>query len=249
MEVKMQTPKKQCETGSEKVMAFLQARMGSTRLPGKVLMRLQGKSILERAVSRLRAAPDVNEVAVLTTCLHEDDCIVEHARNLGVQVHRGPGQDVLRRFQEAAEKFNPGIIVRATADNPLIEISSIARIVFALRSGNLDYCMEGDLPYGAATEVCTASALERTHQAARDPRYREHVTLHMKEHPAEFRVAYLRAPESLRYPRLRITVDTPEDLAFMDHLLSRVPEGNGPVPLKDYIPFALTMFQERECKA
>jgi len=240
-------PNKQSESG-EKVMAFLQARMGSTRLPGKVLMRIQGKSILERAIARLRAAPDVDEVAVLTTCLHEDDCIVDEAQRLKALVYRGPGQDVLRRFQEASEKFKPGIIIRATADNPLIDISSVGRIVLALRSGHLDYCMEVDLPYGAATEVCTAPALAKTQEMARDPRYREHVTLHIKEHPDDFCISYLRAPDFLRFPQVRITVDTPEDLAFMERLISHVPEGNRPAALKEYIPFAVTMFKsERVC--
>lgn len=226
-------------------MAFLQARMGSTRLPGKVLMPIQGKSILERAVSRLRASAGIDAVAVLTTSLHEDDCIVEEARRLGALVYRGPGQDVLRRFQEAAEKFKPGIILRATADNPLIEIGSVARIVLALRSTNIDFCMENDLPYGAATEAFTAEALAKTHAMTRDPRHREHVTLHIKENSGEFRVTYLRAPEFVRYPQLRFTVDTPEDLSFMDRLISQVPEGNGPVPLTQYIPFALALFREK----
>jgi spore coat polysaccharide biosynthesis protein SpsF len=225
-------------------MAFLQARMGSTRLPGKVLMPIQGKSILERAVSRLRASEGIDAVAVLTTSLHEDNCIVDEARRIGALVYRGPGQDVLRRFQEAAEKFRPGVIIRATADNPLIDIGSVSRIVLALRSANMDFCTENDLPYGAATEAFTGEALAKTHAMTTDPRHREHVTLHIKENPGEFRAAYLRAPEFLRYPRLRVTVDTPEDLSFMDRLISRVPEDNEPVPLKEYIPFALSMFQE-----
>jgi len=238
--------KEQSDGRQAKVMAFLQARMGSTRLPGKALMRIQGKSILERAIRRLRAASGIDEVAVLTTGLHEDDRIVEEARRLGVLVYRGPGQDVLRRFQEASLKFMPGIVVRATADNPLIDVGSIGRIIHAVRSDKLDYCTEGDLPYGAATEACTAAALAKTHELATDPRHREHVTLHIKENPGQFRIAYLKAPESLRRPRLRLTVDTPEDFAFMEELIGFVPEGNGPAPLTEYFPFAETMSLARE---
>jgi spore coat polysaccharide biosynthesis protein SpsF len=236
------------EPASNSVMAFLQARMGSTRLPGKVLMLIQGKSILERAVSRLRAVPEVDGVAVLTTQLPQDDCIVEEAQRLGVLVYRGAELDVLRRFQEASQTFKPGIVIRATADNPLIDIGSVSRIVQKLRSGCLDYCMEVDLPYGAATEACTAEALARSQTMATDPRYREHVTLHIKEHPEEFRVSLIRAPESLRYPQVPVTVDTHDDIAFMERLLGCIPEGTGPIPLSDYMPFALRMFQEREAK-
>ena len=236
------------ESGANSVMAFLQARMGSTRLPGKVLMLIQGKSILERAISRLRAVPEVAGVAVLTTQLPQDDCIVEEAQRLGALVYRGAELDVLRRFQEASQTFKPGIIIRATADNPLIDIGSVSRIVQELRMRRLDYCMEVDLPYGAATAACTAEALARTHEMATDPRHREHVTLHIKEHPEEFRISFVQAPESLRYPQVRVTVDTPDDIAFMEGLVGYLPEGNVPVPLGDYIPLAIGIFQAGEAK-
>jgi len=229
-------------------MAFLQARMGSTRLPGKVLMKIRGKSILERAVSRLSAVPEVDSVAVLTTQLPQDDCIAEEAQRLGVLVYRGSELDVLQRFQDASICFKPGTIIRATADNPLIDIGSVSRIVRELRSRHLDYCVEFDLPYGAATEACTAEALARSHGMASDPSHREHVTLHIKEHPEEFRVSFMQAPETLRFPQVRVTVDTPDDIAFMDHLIGCLPEGDVPVPLVDYIPMAIGIFQAGEAK-
>jgi spore coat polysaccharide biosynthesis protein SpsF len=219
------------------VMAFLQARMGSTRLPGKVLMQIHGKSMLERAILRLRAAAVVQEVVVLTTDLDQDDAVAREASRLGAPVYRGSEDDVLLRFQDAAELFKPEIIIRATADNPLIDIGSVDRIVRALVSAQLDYCMERDLPYGAATEACTAAALAKTHVQARDPRDREHVTLYIKEHSELFQVAFLEAPENLHYPELRVTVDTAEDIAFMRSLIAVLPEIDGPIPLKDYLPF------------
>lgn len=220
-------------------MAFLQARMGSTRLPGKVLMSIHGKSILERSIRRLQAAPDIDEVAVLTTVLPEDLCIAEEACRLGTRVYRGPELDVLRRFQEASEKFRPEIVVRATADNPLIDIGSVGRIIRELRSGHLDLCMETRLPHGAATEACTAAALAKAHALARDFRDREHVTLYIKEHPDEFNVAFPQAPESVRQPTLRVTVDTPEDFNFVSRLIGCLAEGTEPVPLEKYILLAL----------
>jgi|WetSurMetagenome_2_1015567.scaffolds.fasta_scaffold59239_3 spore coat polysaccharide biosynthesis protein SpsF len=219
-------------------MAFLQARMGSTRLPGKVLMPIQGQSILERAVRRLRAAPVIDTVAVLTTRLKEDDAVVEEARRLGVLVHRGPEQDVLARFYEAAELFRPDIIIRATADNPLIEIGSIERIVGALRCAGLDWCMESGLPYGAATEAITAGALARVHFKAEEADHREHVTLYIKEHPEEFRLSLLTPPDDLRHPHVRVTVDTSDDLLFVDQLIRSLPENGQPLPLSAYLPLA-----------
>ncbi len=234
---------------SRSVVAFLQARMGSTRLPGKVLMPIHGQSILERAIRRLRAAPVIDEVAVLTTCLREDDAIVEESHRLGALIYRGPELDVLARFHEAAEEFQPDVVIRATADNPLIAISSIQRIVDALRSGCLDLCMESELPYGAATEAVTARALAKAHLLAREYRHREHVTLYIKDHPEEFSLSFLLPPGSLRFPHIRLTVDTMEDFTFMDQLIGRMPEGMEPRPLGEYLPAALNILQERECKA
>jgi spore coat polysaccharide biosynthesis protein SpsF len=234
---------------SKYVMAFLQARIGSTRLPGKVLMKIHGQSILERAIRRLQASPAIDDVAVLTTCLREDDVVEAEARRLGVQIHRGSERDVLSRFHEAAEKFHPDVIIRATADNPLIEIGSIDRIVEALCSKELDWCMEQDLPYGAATEAMTADALAKVHRMAEAPHHREHVTLYIKEHPEEFRQRWLRPPDLLRCPQVRITVDTPEDILFVDRLIGMLPQGDRPLPLRDYLPKALAILHEKECKA
>jgi spore coat polysaccharide biosynthesis protein SpsF len=236
------------QINSGKVMAFLQARMASRRLPGKVLMRIRGQSILERAIRRLRAARSVDEVAVLTTTLDEDDAIIEEACRLGALVHRGPELDVLKRFQEAAEIYLPEILIRATADNPLIDIGSVNRIVSALRSRELDYCMEVGLPYGAATEALTPAALKTAHLRAHKPDDREHVTRYIKEHPDEFRSAFLQAPEYLNQPGIRLTVDTLDDFAYVARLIGSFPGSSRPIPLRRFLKTALTILQERERK-
>lgn len=216
------------------VMAFLQGRMRSSRLPGKVLMKIHGRSILERAIVRLKASPALDAVVVVTTRRKEDDAITAECARLGVPFYRGPEDDVLARFCEAAEVFKPEIIVRATADNPLIEIGSIERIITALRLSGMDYCVENDLPYGAATEAVTAAALDRSRAVARETRHLEHVTLYIKEHPDEFRVLSPDPPPALRRPDFRVTVDTPEDFETMERLIGRFPETAEPRPLEDY---------------
>jgi len=216
------------------VMAFLQGRMGSRRLPGKTLMKIHGCSILERAISRLRASPVVDAVVVLTTRRKEDDAIAAECERLNVSFYRGPEEDVLARFHEAAKIFKPEIIIRATADNPLIEIGSIERIVTTLRSLELDYCMEKDLPYGAATEAMTATALAKAQVAAQESQHREHVTLYIKEHPDQFIVSLLDPPPAVRRPDFRVTVDTPEDFTAMERLIGRFPETDTPIPLENY---------------
>jgi spore coat polysaccharide biosynthesis protein SpsF len=222
--------------GMSGTLAFLQARMGSARLPGKVLMRIQGQSILERAIRRLRAARVLDGVVVLTTMLPQDDVVEQEARSAGADVFRGPELDVLRRFQLASDRFAPDFVIRATADNPLIDIGSVDRIVFVLKHRKLDWCMETGLPVGAATEIMTAAALRRVDSSATEQRHREHVTLYIKENPLEFRTALLEPPGSVRRPDVSITIDTTEDFKFVNQMICRLPDERfHPIPLESYL--------------
>lgn len=216
-------------------LGFLQARMGSTRLPGKALLRIRGKSILERAAERLQAAAALHGVVILTTTQDEDDPLVAEARRFGAEVYRGPDLDVLARFRLAAEIYHPDIIVRATGDNPLIDVGSVNRIVHMLQAGQLDFCMEQDLPYGAATEAVAYEALAAADRLGQLPRHREHVTIYIKEHLEEFRTAFLDPPAVLRRPEVRLTVDTPADFAFVQGIIGMIPEDRPPVPLERYL--------------
>jgi spore coat polysaccharide biosynthesis protein SpsF len=218
-----------------RTLGFLQARMGSTRLPGKVLMCIQGKSILERAVERLRAAKLLHGVVVLTTKKDEDEPVAREASRLGAEVYRGPDLDVLTRFREAADIFHADVIVRATADNPLIDIGSVDRILQLLNDEKLDYCMERNLPTGAATEAVTYAALQTADRLGNLPHHREHVTIYIKEHPGDFRIALPDPPVELRRPDLRITVDTVCDFTSVDRLICMIPEEPAPVPLERYL--------------
>jgi spore coat polysaccharide biosynthesis protein SpsF len=222
--------------GMSGTLAFLQARMGSHRLPGKVLMPIQGRSILEWAIRRLRAARLVDGVVVLTTRLAQDDVVVQEAHRVGADVFRGPELDVLLRFQEASERFTPDLVLRATADNPLIDIGSVDRIVAALLRDGLDWCVEHGLPIGAATEVMTTEALSRVNRIATETPHREHVTLYIKEHPKEFRIALLDAPVAVRRPEVRLTIDTATDFESVRQVICRLPDDSDhPISLETYL--------------
>jgi spore coat polysaccharide biosynthesis protein SpsF len=171
--------------------------------------------------------------------------VVLEAERLEAPVHRGPDLDVLKRFQQASRRFRPEIVIRATADNPLIDIGSVDRIVRAVRASGLDFCQENGLPVGAATEAVTAKALEKTDLEARDPNHREHVTLYVKEHLEKFRVAFLSPPDSLCRPDLRITVDTPADFLFVEDLIGAFAEGESPAPLESYLRIAEALNRAR----
>lgn len=198
----------------------LQARMGSSRLPGKALAAIAGRPILEHCLRRLVHA-GVAQVVLATTTLAEDDVLAEVARRMGVPVVRGDAADVLARFVTGAEAFGFDTIVRATADNPATDLAAPGRLLAALDAAGADYACEEGLPVGAGVEAITRHALLEAARDARDPGDREHVTTYVRGNSGRFRVLRVAAPAPLRRPDLRLTVDTAEDLAWVRDLYRR----------------------------
>jgi spore coat polysaccharide biosynthesis protein SpsF len=196
----------------ERTGIILQARLGSRRLPGKVLAPVGGRTILDHCVARLVVAGF--PIIVATTALTEDDPVERAARRLGVEVFRGSETDVLARFIGAARTFGFTEVVRATADNPLVDQHAAERAVGFRRRVGADHVVECGLPVGTAVEAVSLDALERAAELATDPYDREHVTSLIRRDP-RFRALRAVAPGDLRRPGLRLTVDTPEDLEFI----------------------------------
>jgi len=200
---------------------ILQARYASTRFCGKALEAIGDRSLLERCLRRLITA-GVAHVVLATTRAPEDDALEAVARRLGVPTYRGATDDVLGRFVEAAAAFDLDPIVRATGDNPAVDIQGPGRVLAALRAEGVDYVREEGLPHGAGVEAFTADALTRAAALARSPYDREHVTTYIRRHPTLFRVREIPAPIPLQRPLLRVTVDTKQDLAALRELFVRV---------------------------
>jgi spore coat polysaccharide biosynthesis protein SpsF len=199
--------------------AILQARMGSSRLPGKVLVDIGGMTMLARAVRQLRAASRIDEVCVATTTAAGDDPVAEAARRLDVDVHRGSEHDVLERYRDAARACEAEVIVRVTADCPLLDPAVIDRVVGAL-GDDVDYASnthERSYPRGLDVEALHRDTLERIARLATSAAAREHVTSFVLEQPALFRVRQVRADRD--DSDLRWTVDTDEDLAVVRELV------------------------------
>ena len=153
-------------------------------------------------------------VVLATTTAAEDDALAAVAVDRGVPVVRGPVDDVLRRFVMTARRFGAKYIVRATADNPAVDIDAPRRTLGALVGSGADYVVETGLPYGACVEAMTAAALDRADAMATAVSDREHVTPLLRRH-SSFRAIEVAAPIELRRPDLRLTVDTAEDLNFL----------------------------------
>jgi spore coat polysaccharide biosynthesis protein SpsF len=190
---------------------ILQARMASQRLPGKALEPIAGRSLIVRCLQRLGAA-GVGPVILATTTGSEDDTLVSAAQELGAAVFRGSAEDVLGRYRRCAAQFGLERVVRATGDNPGVDINAPGRLLDALAGSNAEYVREDDLPYGGGVEALTVDALNRAAGLARDPFDREHVTTYIRRHPEIFRTLVRRVPAPLARPDVRVTVDTAGDL-------------------------------------
>jgi spore coat polysaccharide biosynthesis protein SpsF len=206
-----------------RIVAIIQARMGSTRLPGKVLKDLEGETVLARVVNRLRRARLIEEVLVATTDRAADDAIVKECRSLSVTVSRGDQDDVLDRYFRAAQLAKADVVVRITSDCPLIDPEITDKTIAAFLDASPDYAsntLVRTYPRGLDTEVMTAAALGRAWQQARKRYEREHVTPYISEHPAEFKL--LSVTGDADYSGHRWTVDTPEDLALVQTIYARL---------------------------
>jgi len=229
-----------------KVVVLLQARLGSERLPGKVLEPIAGATLLAHCVRRLQSAA-VGPVVVATTTVPADDAIEAEAQRLKVPVFRGSEQDVLSRFVAAAAGVGAEFVVRATADNPAVDPASAVRLIEALRAGHADHAVEAGLPYGSTVEAVTTTALRDAAARTSDPADREHVTPYVRRAGSGFKCLTLTAPAGVHRPDLRFTVDTAADLAYMrDVLTNGGATGGQVVPLADLIAAADRLLVRRE---
>jgi len=205
------------------IVAIIQARMGSTRLPGKVIMDIGGKTMLARVIERVKRSELIDHVIVATTSKAQDDVIVAECDRLDVSVFRGEEQDVLDRYYQAASAYNAEAVVRITSDCPLIEpelINQVIRIFLKERPDYASNTLEKTYPRGLDVEIMTIDALNRAWKNATEPYQRIHVTPYIYQNPSQFRLCSLR--NNVDYSCYRWTVDTQEDLNFVRTIYSRL---------------------------
>ena len=209
--------------------AVLQARMGSTRLPGKVMLDLLGAPLLARVIRRAQGIPGIGPVVVATTTAERDHPILDLAKHYGAEAFAGSEEDVLDRYYWAAKQFQADIIIRLTADCPLLDPGISARVVERFAQGDLDYAcntLPPTFPDGLDTEVFSFTALERAWREARLASEREHVTPYIWKNPDNFRSANVR--NSVDLSALRWTVDEAGDLEFVRAVYARLFRENQP---------------------
>jgi spore coat polysaccharide biosynthesis protein SpsF len=210
-----------------KVVAIIQARMSSTRLPGKVLLDLGGRPVLHRMIERVRRAKTVTETVVATTTDPSDEPIVELCKAIGTPVFRGSLPDVLDRYYQCALAHNAEIVVRLTGDCPLIDPDLIDAVVNTLQDQQADFACNRlpppftrTYPIGLDVEACTFTSLENAWKNAAEKHDREHVLPYLYEVAGRFKVIQLH--HEVDYGHLRWTLDTPEDLALLREVIQRL---------------------------
>jgi spore coat polysaccharide biosynthesis protein SpsF len=204
------------------IAVIIQARMGSTRLPGKVLKQIGGRPMLSYQIERLRNVVLADKIIVATTTRPGDDAIESFCRGENIECTRGSEDDVLSRYYEAAEKFNAHTVVRITSDCPLIESSLVDLAIGTFQSSpTCDYLsnmIAPSWPYGMAVEVVAETALREANLQSNDPREREHVTPFIYWRPDRYRLRSLIMTPDLS--SCRWTVDTPEDFDLISRIIS-----------------------------
>jgi spore coat polysaccharide biosynthesis protein SpsF len=228
----------------QRIVAVIQARMGSTRLPGKVLKPVAGKPLLWHIVHRLKASALIEDIAVATTTNPRDDAIVEFGQAHGVTIVRGPEDDVLARFARAAEVLDADVIVRVSSDAPFIDASFIDHLVSSMIEQGGDYVLleDGAITAHEGVDPMTRRALDKLMMDAHDdPVAREHVTGYFKLHPDFVSIARAKPFPPLAREGGRLTIDTPDDLAFVEAVHAQLDAKAGEASLSD-----LLLLLERE---
>lgn len=199
---------------------IIQARIGSTRLPGKVMLPLPShgtKTVLEHVVSRCKQVEEAAEVVIATTEAEADSVIVEEAERLGVLSFRGDEADVLKRYYQTAKQFNFDTVMRITSDCPCHDPKVLGDLVRKFINSDTDYAsntLERTFPHGLDAEIFKFDALEKAFHSAQDIFYREHVTPYIYK-SGLFKVVQLKQENNKNTSKIRVTLDTPEDYGLL----------------------------------
>lgn len=217
---------------------IVQARMGSSRLPGKVLADLAGAPAIVRLLERLKRVSGVPTIVLATSTLAIDDPLAQLVRQTpAVELWRGPEQDVLKRYADAARQFDLDSIVRITGDCPLMEPEMIEKMLARFAEGGLDYVdnvVPRTFPHGYDVQVVSRRALEIADREAADPYEREHVLPFVNRRPERFALAHV-VRDGEPCPEIRITLDYPEDLTLIRAIYERLYPINPEFGLKEVL--------------
>lgn len=203
------------------VNAIVEARMGSTRLPGKTLLPIVGKTALGLLLERLRITKRVDNIIVATTVKPEDDAIERFCDENRIACFRGSSEDVLGRVYNASKKYKTDIIIEVTADCILLDPWLIDDCIEIFLNSKYDYLsnfIEQSYPPGIDVQIFTFGTLEEMNRLARDAKFREHVTLYILKHPEKYKMYNVTAPPDLYFPDWHLELDEPSDYELIKNI-------------------------------
>ena len=219
-----------------KIGCIIQARMGSTRLPGKVMMNVEDqKPVLYFVIKQMQECKLIDKIIVATTTNEEDNQIANYSKNLGIDFFRGSSEDVLDRHYQCAKEYSISTIVRIPSDKPLIDPEIVDNVINRFKNNSYDYITNflpnSTFPSGSEVEIFSINALERVWKKAKLPSEREHVTSYFSNHEDEFKITHIENSENLSH--LRWAVDRIEDLDLVRLIVSKIKKR--PVLMDDII--------------
>jgi spore coat polysaccharide biosynthesis protein SpsF (cytidylyltransferase family) len=206
-----------------KIVIIVQARLGSTRFPKKVLKLIQKKSMIWHVINRLKQVSDIDNIILATTTKKEDTVLINIAKNNDVDYFQGKTSNVLNRFYECTKKFDADVVIRITADCPLIDPKLIQQMLNFYVNNNFDYVsntIKPTYPDGLDVEIFSFQVLKKTFESAKLQSELEHVTPYIKKNPKKFKLFNF---ENTRdYSNIRLTVDEPDDLKFIRQIYKKL---------------------------
>lgn len=208
-----------------KTILITQARVGSTRLPGKVLKKINNQSLLEIHLNRLKKCKQVSKIMVATTTNEHDDLLIAAVEKSGIPYFRGSENDVLERYYSAAKPWNPTWVVRVTSDCPLIDPVLVDQVIQFAEEKNVDYCsntLEENFPDGQDVEIFKFTALQKAFEEAKLPSEREHVTPYIRNHSTlkgQDQFTSVAFPSDANFGNIRMTVDEQADFELIEKLI------------------------------
>ena len=223
-----------------RIVATIEARMTSSRLPGKVLKEVVGKPLLQLMIERLRRAPSIDEVVIATTVNATDDALVDLAGRLGFGVFRGSEDDVLVRVLDAARAFDAEIIVETTGDCPLIDPALVELCIQGYLEAGVDYVsnvLKRTYPRGMDAQVFATNVLADVAARTIGLDDHEHVSLYIYSHPEMYSLKNMPGPPELTDPGLGLTLDTAEDLAMISKIFEALYAENPHFGLADVMTY------------
>jgi spore coat polysaccharide biosynthesis protein SpsF len=204
-----------------RIIASVEARMGSSRFPGKVLSDVQGVPALTRQMRRLRKSRLIDDIVLATTTDKKDDVLESWAQDLGIECYRGSEEDVLNRVMQAHQKMRSDIVVEITGDCTLQDPCIVDLAIMTFLENDCDVVTntcKRSFPIGQDIQVFPLKKLEWVEKNISDPVVREHVSIYFYENPDKYRLLHLFAPERWSAPDYRMTLDYPEDLEFINKI-------------------------------